>query len=45
MKQENKNHWYDRWLYDKFIAPNQDVTFVQMMRMMDVGSNKPKKIK
>ena len=45
MKQENKNHWYDGWLYDKFIAPNQDVTFVQMMRMMDVGSNEPKKIK
>ena len=38
MKQENKNHWNDGWFYDKFIAPNQDVTFVQMMRMMDVGS-------
>ncbi len=45
MKQENINHWYDGWLYDKFIAPNQDVTFVQMMRMMDVRSNEPKKIK
>ena len=38
MKQENKNHWYDGWFYDKFIAPNQDVTFVQMMRMIEQGS-------
>ncbi len=38
MKKENKNHWYDGWFYDKFIAPNQDVTFVQMMRMIEQGS-------
>ena len=36
---ENKNHWYDGWFYDKFIAPNQDVTFVQMMRMIKQGSS------
>ena len=26
MKQ-NKNHWYDGWFYDVFIAPNQDRLF------------------
>ncbi|HPN36845.1 MAG TPA: class I SAM-dependent methyltransferase [Melioribacteraceae bacterium] len=24
---KNKNHWYDGWFYDKFIAPNQDRMF------------------
>ena len=24
---ENKNHWYDGWFYDIFIAPNQDRLF------------------
>ena len=24
---ENKNHWYDGWFYDTFIAPNQDKSF------------------
>ncbi len=36
---QNKNHWYDGWFYDKLIAPNQDVTFVQMMRMIEEGSS------
>jgi len=37
--QENKTHWYDGKFYDKLIAPNLDVTFVQMMRMIEPGSN------
>ncbi len=38
MKEENKNHWYDGKFYDKLIAPNLDVTFVQIMRMIEPGS-------
>ncbi len=38
MKNENKNHWYDGWFYDKLIAPNLDVTFVEMLRMIEPGS-------
>ena len=36
---QNKNHWYDGWFYDRIIAPNQDVTIVQMMRMIEKGSS------
>lgn len=36
--QENKNHWYDGKFYDKLIAPNLDVTFIQMMRMIEPES-------
>jgi len=25
--EKNKNHWYDGWFYDVFIAPNQDRLF------------------
>jgi len=32
---KDKFHWYDGWLYDKFIAPNQDATFRIMQTMMD----------
>jgi hypothetical protein len=29
---ENKNHWYDGWFYDTFIAPNQDRLFSQIAK-------------
>ena len=35
---QDKFHWYDGWIYDKFIAPNQDQTFRIMMAMMDENS-------
>lgn len=35
---ENKNHWYDGKFYDKLIAPNPALTFVQMMRMIEPES-------
>lgn len=41
---QNKNHWYDGWFYDTFIAPNQDTLFagikkliVPASRVIDVG--------
>ncbi len=41
MKQEmpaNKDHWYDGWLYDTWIAPNQDHLFEQVKRLIKPGS-------
>ncbi|MFC2093118.1 class I SAM-dependent methyltransferase [Bacteroidota bacterium] len=38
MIQKNLNHWYDGWFYNKYIAPNQDVTFVQLIEMIEEGS-------
>lgn len=35
---ENKNHWYDGWFYDKFIAPNQDKAFSAVKELIDKGS-------
>ena len=35
---KNISHWYDGWFYNKFIAPNQDVTFVQIIEMIEEGS-------
>lgn len=42
--QENKDHWYDGWFYDTFIAPNQDRLFSEIKnliepntRILDVG--------
>lgn len=34
----NKNHWYDGWFYDKFIAPNQDGLFEQIGEIIEAGS-------
>ncbi|HEY5535730.1 MAG TPA: class I SAM-dependent methyltransferase [Ignavibacteria bacterium] len=41
---KNKEHWYDGWFYDKFIAPNQDKLFGQInniinpdSRIIDIG--------
>ena len=36
---KSKNHWYDGWFYDKNIAPYQDVTFVQIIKMIEEGSS------
>ena len=40
----NKDHWYDGWFYDKFIAPNQDRMFSEIknvihpnLKVIDVG--------
>ena len=40
----NKQHWYDGWFYDRWIAPNQDRLFGQIKqviephsRVLDVG--------
>jgi len=35
---ENKNHWYDGWFYDTFIAPNQDKLFRQIKNLIDAQS-------
>jgi SAM-dependent methyltransferase len=35
---ENKNHWYDGWIYDKLIAPNQDRLFKQIRNLIETGS-------
>ena len=36
---ENKNHWYDGWFYDKFIAPNQDKAFNYAKSIVDLNSS------
>jgi demethylmenaquinone methyltransferase/2-methoxy-6-polyprenyl-1,4-benzoquinol methylase len=35
---ENKNHWYDGWFYDKFIAPNQDRLFGKIRKLIEPNS-------
>ncbi len=35
---ENKNHWYDGWFYDKLIAPNQDRLFRQIENHIEADS-------
>ena len=35
---ENKDHWYDGWFYNKFIAPNQDRLFGQIKNLIEPGS-------
>jgi len=35
---ENKNHWYDGWFYDKFIAPNQDKLFEEIKDLIEADS-------
>lgn len=34
----NKKHWYDGKIYDKFIAPNQDLLFKRIKKMIEPGS-------
>lgn len=36
---ENKNHWYDGWFYDSFIAPNQDKAFDIVKSIIEKGSS------
>lgn len=43
-KTENKNHYYDGWFYEKFIAPNQDKLYNKIKavikkdsKVLDVG--------
>jgi len=36
---ENKDHWYDGWFYDKFIAPNQDALFGQIKNLIEPNSS------
>lgn len=38
MKDNNKDHWYDGWFYDKFIAPNQDKSFSQLKNFIEEDS-------
>ena len=35
---ENKDHWYDGWFYDNFIAPNQDRLFGQIKNLIEPNS-------
>ncbi len=39
MINENKDHWYDGWFYDKFIAPSQDRLFGQIKNLIEPNSN------
>jgi SAM-dependent methyltransferase len=36
---QNKDHWYDGWFYDKFIAPNQDRLFSEINKIIEPNSN------
>ncbi len=36
--QENKDHWYDGWFYDTFIAPNQDKLFSEIKDLIEPNS-------
>ncbi len=35
---QNKNHWYDGWFYDSFIAPNQDKLFGRIKDLIKISS-------
>lgn len=35
----NKNHWYDGWFYDTFIAPNQDALFKKIKEIVEPDSS------
>lgn len=39
MPNENKNHWYDGWFYDTFIAPNQYKLFEQIKNLIEPNSS------
>lgn len=38
MLEQNKDHWYDGWFYDFFIAPNQDRLFSEIKRIIEPNS-------
>ncbi|MCL5021022.1 MAG: class I SAM-dependent methyltransferase [Bacteroidetes bacterium] len=35
----NKNHWYDGWFYERFIAPNQDDVFILVDSLIEDGAS------
>jgi SAM-dependent methyltransferase len=35
---QNKDHWYDGWFYDRFVAPNQDLLFRLVKHQISAGS-------
>jgi len=35
----DKEHWYDGWFYDRWIAPNQDNLFAQIKTLLPPDSN------
>lgn len=35
---KNKNHWYDGWFYDRFIAPNQDKLYNKIKALIQKDS-------
>jgi len=39
MAEFNKDHWYDGWFYDKFIAPNQDRLFGEIKNLVNAESD------
>jgi len=36
--EHNKDHWYDGWIYDQFIAPNQDRIFREIINIIEPNS-------
>lgn len=34
----NKEHWYDGWFYDRWIAPNQDSFFAYINTLLPPDS-------
>jgi len=38
MENINKDHWYDGWFYDKFIAPNQYRLFEEIKNLIEPNS-------
>lgn len=39
MNVSDKRHWYDGWIYDKILAPNQKIPFDKISRLIPEGSN------
>lgn len=35
----DKRHWYDGWIYDRILAPNQVVPFSKIRNLIPAGSN------
>ncbi len=35
---EDNIHWYDGWIYDRFIAPNQDKLFSEIKEIIEPGA-------
>lgn len=39
MKIADKRHWYDGWIYDRLLAPNQKVPFQKISNLIAEGSS------